>query len=691
MDKVCVNHPESPSVGTCKACEKPVCLMCIVEVSGVSFCSEACGSAYQEVKDWLERPAADEEWNPLADSKPRAEKQALPPPVPAAKAEAPAREPSKTAPSGTEMRQALSTAFGEPPSQPAVPAAAAGSASSGPGASMYIAIAATVLIIVGLIVLFNSGENPEPPKPPDVAKVEPPKPEPPKPTPPKPEPAKVEPPKPKPEPVKVEPPKPEVKPEPPKPKPEPAKVDPPKPEVKPEPPKPVVKPEPPKPTPEPPKPVVKPEPPKPTPEPPKPVVKPEPPKPVVKPEPPKPEVKPAPPPPAPHLAFLRDPWGAEKAGSWYRVKTTTNGEESYRDVGLREIGSGYRVLVSQARVAGKTEPEQFTWTEPEEPITLGAVNGEAQGTKYAADVVRTRASRPSQHVIKTAPHAGVPFPSDAVLTRLESQILKVKERSFACTVTETEQGTPKRSTRTWISTAVPVGALKSESEGSTSVLVDFGDDWAKRPPFPEPPVIAKVDPPKPAPPKPEPPKPEPVKVEPPKPEPIKPPTPKPEPPKPEPPKPEPAKVEPPKPKPEPVKPPDPPKPAPPKPEPPRPEPPKPEPAKVEPPKPEPRKEEAPNRVKKSLADAAGLIREATPLYLEVAGAMESMPAERTALEELLRKAERVQLKLGDARVLYSNVKPEAPDPDVLDRRLAQLDELLVSVQQCVGQLKRRLQ
>src|SRR3954463_14965203 len=69
MEKVCVNHPESPSVGSCKACEKPVCLMCIVEVGGVSFCSDACGSAYQEVKDWLERPAADEEWNPLADSK----------------------------------------------------------------------------------------------------------------------------------------------------------------------------------------------------------------------------------------------------------------------------------------------------------------------------------------------------------------------------------------------------------------------------------------------------------------------------------------------------------------------------------------------------------------------------------------------------------------------------------------------
>src|SRR5437763_12216465 len=81
MDKVCVNHPESPSVGACKACEKPVCLMCIVEVQGVSFCSEACGSAYQEVKDWLERPAAEEEWNPLAEAKAKADAGSQPPPA----------------------------------------------------------------------------------------------------------------------------------------------------------------------------------------------------------------------------------------------------------------------------------------------------------------------------------------------------------------------------------------------------------------------------------------------------------------------------------------------------------------------------------------------------------------------------------------------------------------------------------
>src|SRR5262245_26891477 len=121
MEKVCVNHPESPSVGSCKACEKPVCLMCIVEVQGVSFCSDACGAAYQEVKDWLERPAADEEWNPLAEAKAKAAPaKPAPAPAPVPAAEAPKAAARKTSPTGTEMRHALSSALDDspPPADP---------------------------------------------------------------------------------------------------------------------------------------------------------------------------------------------------------------------------------------------------------------------------------------------------------------------------------------------------------------------------------------------------------------------------------------------------------------------------------------------------------------------------------------------------------------------------------------------
>jgi len=625
MEKVCVNHPESPSVGSCKACEKPVCLMCITEVQGVSFCSDACGAAYQEVKDWLERPAAEEEWNPLAEAKAK--------PAPAVKAPAPAPAPAPVAkaPSPAPIPQEPALTY-EDQASDSLPA---GQRSGDSRTPLYLAIAATVVVVIGAFVLFSGKE--EPVTPPPIAKVEPPKPAPPQPV------VKVEPPKP--EPVKVDPPKP---PPPPPPKPEPAKIEPPKPEpAKIEPPKP---PPPPPPKPEP----AKVEPPKPEP------AKIEPPKPPPPPPPPKPE-----PPPAAHLASVRDPWAKEKTGAWYRIKTTTDGKDSYKDIGLRESGTGYRVIVSQASVEGKTEPEQFLWTEPEEISVFGSVNGDAKGTKYAADVIRSKSSKPSQFVFKDGPHAGAWFAGDATLIALSSATLKVKDREFPCSLLETDLKSGAHA-KTWVCLEVPIAAVKTESSGTASVLVDFGDTWEKRPPFPAPPapVIAKVDPPKPVVPPPVVPPPViPVPVVPPPviPAPVVPPPVVPPPPPPPPVKTEPAKVEP-------------------------PPPPKPEPAKVD-----PAKEEANTRAKKSIADAGALIKEASPLYSEVSSSMETLPGDKPSLRDLYRKAERVQLKLSDARILYSSVRSDAPDPAVIDRRVKQLDELLEAVQDCLRTIKGRLE
>ena len=92
-----------------------------------------------------------------------------------------------------------------------------------------------------------------------------------------------------------------------------------------------------------------------------------------------------------------------------------------------------------------------------------------------------------------------------------------------------------------------------------------------------------------------------------------------------------------------------------------------------------------------MVDAAGLIREATPIYQEIAGAMDSLPADKATLRALVMKAERVNVKLRDARILYASVKADAPDPAVLDRRMGQLDELLAAVQECVRKIRERLE
>jgi hypothetical protein len=71
--------------------------------------------------------------------------------------------------------------------------------------------------------------------------------------------------------------------------------------------------------------------------------------------------------------------------------------------------------------------------------------------------------------------------------------------------------------------------------------------------------------------------------------------------------------------------------------------------------------------------------------------MDSLPNDKSALRALVTKAERVNVKLRDARILYASVKADAPDPVVLDRRLVQLDELLAAVQECVKKLRERLE
>src|ERR1043165_3894044 len=56
MDKSCANHPESMALATCKACDKSICLMCVVDEKEGTFCSSDCHSAFasgQEVPKFV--------------------------------------------------------------------------------------------------------------------------------------------------------------------------------------------------------------------------------------------------------------------------------------------------------------------------------------------------------------------------------------------------------------------------------------------------------------------------------------------------------------------------------------------------------------------------------------------------------------------------------------------------------------
>src|SRR6185436_3466756 len=51
MDKSCANHPESMALASCKACDKSICLMCVVDEKEGTFCSSECHSAFVEGRE----------------------------------------------------------------------------------------------------------------------------------------------------------------------------------------------------------------------------------------------------------------------------------------------------------------------------------------------------------------------------------------------------------------------------------------------------------------------------------------------------------------------------------------------------------------------------------------------------------------------------------------------------------------
>jgi hypothetical protein len=88
-----------------------------------------------------------------------------------------------------------------------------------------------------------------------------------------------------------------------------------------------------------------------------------------------------------------------------------------------------------------------------------------------------------------------------------------------------------------------------------------------------------------------------------------------------------------------------------------------------------------------LERAAVLIREAMPLYMEIADDLESGGPGRAPLPSLGEKIEEVRRRLWAARTLYTEALAGAPDPPILEGRIRRLDSLLDTLARCVEKLR----
>ncbi len=248
-----------------------------------------------------------------------------------------------------------------------------------------------------------------------------------------------------------------------------------------------------------------------TPEPPKPVA---PPKPVV-PEPARP-VQPV------AASKLSNLWERQEPGAWFRYTSVTE-EETTLDTGLKEKSARHLVLESQSHRGAKSDPVKA------DRIELGALRAFGQetltfdGVSYPCEI-QDAGDGAKKWVLTEGLHAGAVIRFESpTLTLLPKKLwahqVAVKGRTFDCLVVESEErkGGLSLPMKTWTSAEVPLGIVKQEGMERTLALVDFGTDWAQRPPAPGAGAVVRLTPPPPTPvtPKPVTVPPKPVLIEPP--------------------------------------------------------------------------------------------------------------------------------------------------------------------------------
>jgi hypothetical protein len=485
MDKSCANHPESMALATCKACEKSICLMCVVDEKEGTFCSSDCHTAFangQEVPKFVAAaapaaaaaPSGAQKIESIFDDEPASAPSAAPvEDLPAAPADDPmpiVAEGTKWRPIGAQCQNhtdtpavancdrcskpvcalcLLEAAQGtfcssdcmnaiakQPAAQPA-PAERAAlqgrpqavyriSKKSARGANKGVVVAASILFVLIAVAGGYYGWNgfafhPDPRTTTTPDPVTDPG-------------------------VAVTPT-------------DPSPVDPPK--------DPVVK----QPDPPPRNPTTD-------------LTNP----PPINYVPPRPRVKVVKPKAIQMKAV--NPWADSEPGTWYRIRTQRGSQVGYTDTGLKEKSKDFYVLVTQTSSNGQDSPVSETRVNPPSMYLRGEESFTYEGQTFLCEI-RTPSSEesgPKFWTLLEGKNRGAVFKSETpegafTAARVWEHTLKVKNVSLECLVVEGP--VQNLYTKMWFCGSVPLGVIRKESDRESSALIDLGNDWSKRPAFPK--------------------------------------------------------------------------------------------------------------------------------------------------------------------------------------------------------------
>jgi hypothetical protein len=200
--------------------------------------------------------------------------------------------------------------------------------------------------------------------------------------------------------------------------------------------------------------------------------------------------------PIPRAVPMRtiNPWARQAPGSWYRYKITRGGKTSYQDFGLKEKGADFYVLATQTSADGQAGAVTEARTEAAVVYPRGEKILTFDNQQFTCEIrtSTTDDAAPKTWVALSSKFSGAVLKSegpDGVFTakKVWQYSMRVKSLSADCLVVEgdLEIGGVKKAVKNYYSGEVPLPTIRQEAAGESSMLVDFGEDWAKRPAFPK--------------------------------------------------------------------------------------------------------------------------------------------------------------------------------------------------------------
>jgi len=198
--------------------------------------------------------------------------------------------------------------------------------------------------------------------------------------------------------------------------------------------------------------------------------------------------------PVANLTRAINPWSELEPGTWYRIRSVRGGQVSYTDIGLKEKGKDFYVLNRQTAANGQAAPASDERTavptlyiRGEESFTYENQNFlceiRSPGLEETAAKFWTLLSGKNQGtVIKSVTPEG-----SFTAARVWEHAIKVKGETLECLVVEGPQKTGASSAyvKRWYCGMNPLILVRMESDAESFALIDQGSDWSKRPAFPK--------------------------------------------------------------------------------------------------------------------------------------------------------------------------------------------------------------